>query len=178
MFLNSFLKIYFHTKYYDMAIAFKWVVNMDDIGFSSTYITNDMAKEFGFGHDRLYLKARENTKRLLPAKVEKVNDYVKGLFLTPSGEKLSDIYVLTNIYRTEGAAHLMDLDLLRSVKEMMNSDYYVIPTSIHELLLIKESTVSAEKLKEGMRELSSTILSKEDYLSGNLYLFSNFINVV
>ena len=52
----------------------------------------------------------------------------------------------------------------------IGAGFYVIPSSIHELLLIKKDVaVDAHDILEIIREVNKTVVAEEDYLSDNLY---------
>ena len=93
----------FHVKYHDMAIVFRWVMKRDENGILGCLVTNKMAEAFGFDIDELYLKAMENTKRLMPVSVKPLNDEIKDIIPTAENEPVP-VLLLTNKYHMDGAA--------------------------------------------------------------------------
>lgn len=56
-----------HIRLYDLAVTFRWVARIDDVGVSTSLITNKQVKEWGVSVNDLVLAARQNTPRLFPA---------------------------------------------------------------------------------------------------------------
>lgn len=65
--------------------------------------------------------------------------------------------------------------LLREVTKVLDCDIYIIPSSIHELIILRKKDFSESKvkdLKSIILDINETIVSSEDFLSNNLYEFS------
>ena len=81
-----------------------------------------------------------------------------------------DIYVLTNSIRLNGAHYITDEDYLVDFANSVNSDLYILPSSIHELLIIPMSCgLKKEELIKMVRDINSTELSQGEVLSDNIY---------
>ena len=48
-----------------------------------------------------------------------------------------DLLVLTNQSRIDGAACILYDNMLEKIAEVLQEDFYVIPSSIHELLILR-----------------------------------------
>ena len=80
------------------------------------------------------------------------------------------VYVLSNTERLEGAACMLYPDLLRRIADRMDSSYYIIPSSIHELLLIPTAGFTdRDEMKAMIREVNDTQVKPEERLSYSLY---------
>ena len=58
-----------HIRLYNLAVTFRWVARIDDVGVSTSLITNKQVKEWGVSVNDLVLAARQNTPRLFPAQI-------------------------------------------------------------------------------------------------------------
>ena len=63
--------------------------------------------------------------------------------------------------------------MLEQLAKRVDGDYYLIPSSVHEFILLPvDQERSAEELKEMIVEVNSTELTPEEILSDQLYLYS------
>ena len=82
------------------------------------------------------------------------------------------MYVITNTAGINGAAVLLYENLLKNFCELRQSDFFILPSSIHEILLIPcNSGFIEEELKEMVREVNRTQVPEEDILSNEVYIY-------
>ena len=85
----------------------------------------------------------------------------------------TDLFVLTNKERFYGAAFLADQDLQARLFKAIGA-YYVLPSSIHEVILFPKAQAAAltteKKLRDMVREVNNTQVAEHEILSGNLYV--------
>ena len=87
-------------------------------------------------------------------------------------------YVLTTASGTYGASvlayHYDCGSILDRVAEVLGEDYYVIPSSIHELILMPVASCShsTSKLQEMIRTINQTVVQQDDVLSNYLYRYN------
>ena len=80
--------------------------------------------------------------------------------------------ILTNSRKTHGAACILDPGVLDGVAQEMGSDFFILPSSIHEVILLPVTgNEDHEKLKEMIREVNSTQVAPEEVLSDTLYRY-------
>lgn len=97
-------------------------------------------------------------------------DYVDEL-IQMQGDQCP-MWILSNESRVDGAAVLTSPEALRSAHDRLGEDYYVLPSSRHEVILVPQSVVSdVEDLKSMVREVNATEVSKTDKLSDSVYKF-------
>ncbi len=94
--------------------------------------------------------------------------------LTP--EVLSDrekaLFVLGNRDRIQGAAAIIYRGVLQDVADHLDKDIYVLPSSIHEVILMPDDGVfRGAQLSEMVREVNETQLLEQEVLSEHVYLF-------
>ncbi len=79
------------------------------------------------------------------------------------------LWVMSNGQR-DGAAVITSPKAMNSAHEKLGEDYYVLPSSRHEVILIPESKApDVEYLKDMVRGVNSTALEKTDKLSDSVY---------
>ena len=83
------------------------------------------------------------------------------------------MYVLSNTNRLYGAVYMTDLEKMAEIAERMDCDLWILPSSIHEVILIPCSyTDDAKKLADMVCEINKTELSAEEFLSSHVYYFN------
>ena len=83
------------------------------------------------------------------------------------------MYMLSNCARLNGSGCILYQDLLQSFAEHFASDFYILPSSIHEVLLIPASDNSSpEELNAMVREVNASQLTREEVLSDHVYFYS------
>ena len=76
--------------------------------------------------------------------------------------------------KTYGACCILYPKVLEQLAKRVDGDYYLIPSSVHEFILLPvDQGRSAEELKEMIVEVNSTELTPEEILSDQLYLYSS-----
>jgi hypothetical protein len=74
---------------------------------------------------------------------------------------------------------LFDFDFLGNVAEELESDFYILPSSLHEIILVLEQDAPAkELLKEMVEDVNQCQVSEEEFLSDNVYFYSREENQV
>lgn len=82
------------------------------------------------------------------------------------------IYVLTNESRYWGASVLLYEDCLREVGGRLQEDFYVIPSSVHEVILLPVSKApDCLRINQMIREINRTQLKEEEVLGEAAYLY-------
>lgn len=83
----------------------------------------------------------------------------------------SQFYVLTSKDMIQGASVIIT-DLLAEIREKMDSDFYILPSSIHEVLLVPcREGINAEELVQIVREVNATQVLPEDRLTDSVYYY-------
>ena len=85
-----------------------------------------------------------------------------------------EMYVLTNSYGINGASVLLYNGILESFANKLNNDLYILPSSVHEVILIpKIKDMSATELNDMVCEINSTQVPREDVLANCIYEYSH-----
>lgn len=84
------------------------------------------------------------------------------------------MYVLTNQRKTDGAVAIIFKDVLEKVHQKIGEDFYILPSSRHEVILMPKSTVNdVQELKQLVEEVNGTEIKKTDKLSDHVYQYDS-----
>lgn len=173
-----------HMDFLDLSIVFQCLVAQEDLGTASILIHNVHMKLWDVSVETLYQAAKENTQRLQKYEIKSMADVLCEIMNSENPEEFdynecksefSDhvpMYVLSNRSRVEGAACMLYPDLIQDFANVIGSSFYIIPSSIHELLLLPtEHTDESKEIKKMIREINDTQVKTEEILSYSLYLY-------
>jgi len=109
-------------------------------------------------------------------KVQGLFDVVKDLFEDGIGmtEEQNPMFIMSNKSGHFGANVLMSKKMLKEMEELFHEKYFVLPSSIHEVIAIPESRIDdVQFLKEMVVDVNSTQVDVRERLSDNVYRVSN-----
>ena len=136
----------------------------------SITITNDMLSSTGVTQNQLYEDAltsmRQHMDHFTLSSVE--NLFGKRLFIRSI---YPEMFTLTNENGVHGAGYFADSKVRASIGDSFGCGYYVIPSSVHELLLIPDSTIfEPNELIQMVREVNTdeTVIVPADILSNKV----------
>ncbi|PWJ47652.1 DUF5688 family protein [Faecalicatena contorta] len=167
----------------DLSIVFYVLLEMDKTGTATIQISNEHLKMWEVSKEELYDVALKNAANLLPAEfftmqyaIEKMLEVASGEdenLLNQVGEEKEDVmYVLTNSLRNYGAACLFYPHVLDMIGEMLKEDFFILPSSIHEVIIVPESKgLDTEEMNEMVIEINETQVAPEEVLSNHVYFY-------
>lgn len=173
-----------HIEFMDLSIVFQCIVSQEEFGTASILVHNVHMKLWDVAKEDLYRVAEENTQKLMPHEIKSMAEVLCEIMKSedPEGydheeemEQFSDsvpMYVLSNKNRVEGAACILYPNLVRDFADKVGSSLYIIPSSIHELLLLPtDNEEGSAEIKSMIREINDTQVSEEEILSYSLYYY-------
>ncbi len=152
----------------DLALVFYLRIPEHIISHATALIHTSHMERWGITRKRLYQTAVENMVRT-SMYLEPMENFLEeyGLEVPESG-----MYVLSCGDKEFGAAVIVNPDVMRDCARRLGEDYYVLPSSIHEVILLPKSLASSrEDLDELVQEVNETCVSREEYLSDHAYLY-------
>ena len=91
-------------------------------------------------------------------------------------QKGSDLWVVTNTNRMQGAACMFDEGTLSYLETIFSAPVVVLPSSIHEFIACPYvDSMDLNRLLEIVKEINSTIVDQEELLTDNVYLYHNCV---
>lgn len=163
-------------------VAIPYIVLREDAqGRMMAAVTKTMANEMEYDIDKLLETAFLNTaERYEPVfiemgsmlfsgeKPEIVNPMKAGFEIDPT----LGMYVLTNTMQQNGASVLFYPDMQKRIGEILGKDYYVLPSSLHEVIIVPEGTgPTIKELQTMVREANRTVVEPQEVLSNKVLYF-------
>lgn len=175
----------------DLAVTFRWLVLSDENSISSAMITNFQMDFWKVGVADLLELARVNTSRLFPVEIRPMEDMIRQLCTEEEEdsdwtetascsswgqpEPASDfpMFIMTNRKGINGATCLIYEDVLKNFAEKLREGFYILPSSVHELILIPESWIQdPSDLGAMVKEVNEAVVADDEILSDSVYHFN------
>lgn len=167
-----------YLPFCDLAITFRWLVHVDAYGIASSLITNRELELWNVTVEELYKVASQNTQRLFPHQIQPIqellSDYINEDFELQNLDSASSlpIYILTNQNRINGSTCMIYDNALLNFANEQECDIYILPSSIHEVLLIPASYgIDEQSLLSLVHDANRTVVSVTDILSDSIYRY-------
>ena len=175
-----------HILLQDLAVVFNIPLSGDWKALATIVVKNDFQRMWGVTTEELYSYALQNTEKLFPSQLMSIEDFftskLENVWMEQE-EKEVDVfgcrkgilpmYVVTNSECMHGASVILYKGFLREFTEKLGEDVYIIPSSVHEVLLVPVSAnMETEILKEMILHVNETEVKQEERLSDNLYYYS------
>lgn len=173
-----------HVEFLDLSIVFECLIMQKELGLSTVLIHNVHLNLWSVSAEDLYQVAVKNTPRLLKYELKPMMEVLSEILESENPEGFNQneymmdfpdsvpMFVLSNRSRVEGASCMLYPNLMRTFANAIGSHFYIIPSSIHELLLLPaKSDCNSEEIKSMIKEINDTQVSTEEILSYSLYFY-------
>ena len=165
-----------HKMIEDMAL----VVNIhletfsDDNGKSVVVVSKPLMEMYGIDEAQLFADAEKNSLANEPLVLTPLGDMIKHLIEAeelPSPEDVGIVtYIATNKSGFQGAAVAAYPDFCEKAAETLGGSFYMLPSSVHEFILIKDDgTPKAKDLNKMVKNVNETVLEARDFLPDQCY---------
>lgn len=171
-----------HILWLDLAIIFYLCIHEDDSGLMTAVIHNNHLDVWDISLEELKETALANTPSLFPPVITSMSQMIEDLSRAvaeeesaclPSSDQSAPFFVLSNTSGINGAACILYPDVIKNFAEMMEKDIIILPSSIHEVLLLPdEGDISCDEMSRLVTHINQTEVPKEDRLSNQVYLYS------
>lgn len=169
-----------HVRYMDLAFIYRLLVKSDSAGVASAVITNSMMKHWCLDGEELHEKALTNTRRLFTPLLEELGVAMERVYNVELPLSDTGLFVLTNNKFLNGAANIIYDDILQDFAERIGEGFYILPSSIHEVILVPEGNCDMDKgaLMELVRDVNQNILKDTEFLSENVYYYDKNLHLI
>ena len=169
-----------YKKYLDLAIVYYISVKEDIFECASILINNSHLKLWNKTLEEIDELAEKNTPFILKPELKSMGQTLKEIMFNSDDNEFDEkdfencyMYVLTNEKKQFGAATILYDNELKDFSERIESDFYIIPSSVHEVIIIPSKFVdSSDSLDEMICEVNSSQVPLVDILSDHAYKYN------
>lgn len=166
-----------HREFLDLVLYCRVIIDRNGNGVASTIVRSHMLKEWGISEEELWEAAFSNLKTE-EFDIKDVNEVLGFIFREGGLSGMLDknefepvLYVLTNKYQNRGAVGMLRTDLLEKFAEQGGCNLYILPSSIHEVLLLKDDEMPVDELRKMVRSVNRGVVDEMDRLSDEVYYY-------
>lgn len=149
----------------------------DDHGRACVMVDNALMDIYGVSKDELFEIAQENSLKKEPIKINTLNSMVAMMMNDPEYEAPANaptVLVVSNESGFHGAAVIGYPDTLDQIKEKVGGDFYLIPSSVHEFLIMKDDgTINPNTLNSMVRDVNTNVLNPRDILADECFHYDS-----
>lgn len=160
------------TPFLDLSVIYYIKLDTLNEAEANVKITYPLLESLNITADQLHEQALYNLRNKDGLEIHSMAYILRDLLNVsdlPDAYENDTLHVLSNQSKMFGAAHLLNMDNLPAPYD--NRSFYVIPSSIHEAILVDDATIRADALDDMIRDVNSTILSPQEILSSHCYYY-------
>lgn len=166
---------------------------LDHRGEMSCVIRPTMVDMWKISLEELFGQAEENMNHMVPPSIQKMSDFMMEMILNTYGDSgdierdellqtlkkessipttEKEMFIVSNKEKLNGAYAVFYKDLLKNLAQSLNADgLFILPSSIHETLVVSGKGMNAADLKGMVQDVNRTTVSEGEYLSDNVYYY-------
>lgn len=170
-----------HRKFQDLSIIYRYILESNSQEMQSILIDDSMAGFLGMTEPQFYEAALETTQKRFPPVVKNMQEILREVFeengmpkeladlMIGEMSKEESMYVITNSSQRNGAVSMVYEEPLRELAEQIGTDLYLLPSSIHEVIVVSASIGRPEDLAQMVAEINGSQVPLEERLSNQVY---------
>ena len=171
-----------HQEMEDMAVVYRFVMESDENGRASILVSNDLLDKMGVTPEQLHADALENAPELRPAVIKGMSEVMMDMMGEDAHEMFGIdefpqdemMYVATVPDKISGAGVIAYQEFMDQAAEKLGGDFYILPSSIHEVLLVKDDgAVNFNDLKSMVEDVNATQVAPEEKLTDSVYHYDS-----
>ena len=172
-----------HVDFMDLSMVFYALFEASKDGSATMLIYYDNLEQWGISKFQLVMTAIQNSRMLLPPQLITMNEVIAGIVGSEYGQKENllerkrgeaqdTMYVLSNPIKSFGAACIAYPGMLKALGELFDADYYILPSSIHEVILVPDRCgLTFSQMTEMVVDVNRTQVAPEEILSDHAYFY-------
>ena len=164
------------TEHGDFAAYYAVNLEENGEGISSIPVTVSLMNEWGVSAEQIQADAMVADRKRGVTLMD-MNEIIKSMIFGEEPENLlnekmdmeameNPMFCLTNKAKMNGASLLLQEDIRKQIGECLGSDYFVIPSSIHEVLILPDNGIfQVPELNAMVQEVNETKVERQEQLS-------------
>lgn len=166
-----------YVPYLDLAVVFYYMLE-ESFGNGTMLIYSQHLKLWDISVEDIYCIARSNTRKLLPSRLYRMEEILKEFMGEGETDKIKTdelpMYVITNERKYFGACGILYDSVLKKAADEIGGNFYILPGSIHECILVPEKEVTeTDSLEAIVKDINRTKVLPEEILSDRIYHYDS-----
>ena len=167
-----------HKMMEDIAIVYR--VNVNDGG--TVLVNNDLLDLYGISPEQLHKDAVKSAPIIKPVVLKGMNQVLTEM-MSPKDKRSADLdlldqdemmYVATVPDKRNGAGVLAYDTFLDDAAKKLGGDFFILPSSVHEILLLKDDgETSYVELEHMVKQINAAEVSEDEQLTDSVYHYDS-----
>lgn len=165
-----------YVRFLNLSVVFYCEVEHFGVSNAGILIRKEHQERWGVTVETLYKDALTHMKEDYPPQISPIMDLLKEC--CPDEENLWErekdipMHVVTNQKRFYGASSMLYPNVWKDLAGELESNLAVLPSSVHELIVVPVSTSEeALKMEAMVREINHTQIDEQEFLSDQVYYY-------
>lgn len=156
---NSWAEDIPHRNIADLTLYYRMKIHSE----ATATITKEMAESWNMSENDLFEQAMTNVQPV----IQPLSNFIMDI----GGPKVDSVpvHIVSNIYNMYGASLIIKPDIIRKLFQIYQDDLLVLPSSIHEVLILSAKDADLDYLRDMVTSINRTTVSEKDFLSDNVY---------
>lgn len=168
-----------HVNVEDVSLVFRVIVESNEGMTGSVLVRNEHMEHWGIEVNQLYEDAKtimnKRNDTVICSMMDILRDYIPSEELKSTEDRgffKDEMYVISNRSKVFGASEpFYNPSILDKLGEEMG-DLYVIPSSIHEVIVVSKELMSYEDASRLIQSVNDTEVEPEEVLSDHPYVYN------
>lgn len=167
-----------HFEFLNLAVIYSVPLGIDFRGMHTSFkVTNEIASQMKISDRELYEASLNNTISHYNFEIISMEQMLESMGMAGAQTDEMPLYVCTGKEKMNGAAILLYPQYFHEIAEKEESDLYIIPSSIHEVLAIPTKFVANPcDLKKMCNDVNSAEVISEEQLGNMIYRYRRLYN--
>ncbi|MDQ0152406.1 transcriptional regulator with XRE-family HTH domain [Moryella indoligenes] len=158
-----------HTEMEDLSVVYRIFLGENELGRNTVLLTDKMLEHYGVSPEQLRADAGESAPKLFQPVIKPISE-VLGMPMESGAE--DTLYVATVQGMNYGAGVLAYPGFLDDAAEKLGGDFFILPSSIHEVLLMRDDGgIKAQELQDIISSVNKSEVMPEERLSDHAYRY-------
>ena len=161
----------------DLAMVYRFMHCTGRKDVYSALVTNELMDSYHISAEELHEQAMANAVEKFPATIRSMRDIISEIAETSPDlvgekreEKKLEMHVATCNHGVNGASCIFYPGFLKQAAEQLGGDFFILPCSIHEVILVADTDeVDYRRLEKMVREANESVIQPKERLSDFVY---------
>ena len=166
---ENLLKSRPHKEMADLSITYCVLLDRNGEVSATVPVTYQLLEQWGITSEELHDLAIENQAYAEKSVIMSMQEVLKSIigddaaFINDADHDAPEIFILSNEHKINGAAAVLDRRFMDRVIERVGENFYILPSSVHEVLVVPDRDgVGKDVLESMVKEVNGSTVSTEE----------------